>query len=380
MSRSVVYIIDSLDALDDSLQLNLLVAEMRRSGDWETHVAVIAPLSDSSNPLIGLDVKIHRLTDRPRSANSVTGVTAVLLAARALSRVLESARPDVVHTWGLTAQRCMGASKMMMNQSGAPDPKWIGSFVRKPEKSSFVASALDRLICKQLEKVFVPHECLKQSALETGFTEQQLVVVPNAAVALPVRNAAKDEMREKLLARIGLTGQTVIVAGTVADLIPSTRVKDLIWATDLLNCIRDDFHFVIFGDGHQRENLERFAHFTEAASHVHFLLPEEAEGLMGALDVYWHSHLLHPLPSPLLSAMASAVPVISVYGDGTEEVILHQQTGLAVNFGARDEFARWTKFLIEKPDAAQQLADQGKAHVWKQFPLEAMVAGYQPKL
>ena len=78
--------------------------------------------------------------------------------------------------------------------------------------------------------------------------------------------------------------------------------------------------------------------------------------------------------------MANAIPVISVYGEGTEETILHQQTGMAVNYGARDEFARWTKFLIEKPDAARRLADQGKAHVLEKFPLEKMVSEYLSKL
>jgi len=78
--------------------------------------------------------------------------------------------------------------------------------------------------------------------------------------------------------------------------------------------------------------------------------------------------------------MANAVPVISVYGDGTQEAILHQQTGMAVNYGARDEFARWTKFLIEKTDAARQLADQGKAHVLETFPLEEMVSAYRSLL
>ena len=375
MSRSIVYIADSLNTLDDSLQLKLLASELARSDDWEVHVAVIAPSSDEFNPLAEIDVKIHRLTEPTGSSNRGAGVTATLLAGTTLKRLLGSVRPNVVHTWGQTAQRCMGAA-VAMTKSGASKPKWISTFVRKPEKSGVVLSACDQHVCKQIEKVFVPHASLMPFVLETGFTKEQVVVAPNAAVALPTRDAT----REKLLERIGLTGTSTIVAGTVADLVPATRMKDLIWATDLLNCIRDDFHLVIFGDGHQRQNLQRFTSFTEAESHVHFLPPEEAEGLLGALDVYWHSHLLHPLPNPLLCAMANAIPVISVYGEGTEETILHQQTGMAVNYGARDEFARWTKFLIEKPDAARQLADQGKAHVLEKFPLEEMVAGYRSEL
>ena len=375
MSRSILYIIDAINTLDDSLQLKLLASELARSDDWEVHVAVIAPTSDAINPLAEIDVKIHRLTERTGLSNRDVGVTGMLLAARVLKGLLGSVQPNVVHTWGQTAQRCMGTARAMAN-SGTPKLKWISTFVRKPEKSGVVVSALDRYVSKQIETVYVPHASLMSFVLETGFTKEQVVVLPNAAVALPDR----DETREKLLQRIGLAGTSTIVAGTVADLIPATRMKDLIWATDLLNCIRDDFHLVIFGEGHQQQNLQRFASFTVAESHVHFLPPDEAGSLLGALDVYWHSHMLHPLPSPLLCAMASAVPVISVYGDGTEEIILHQLTGMAVNYGARDEFARWTKFLIEKPDAAGQLAGQGKNHVLEDFPLEEMTSGYLAEL
>jgi len=236
---------------------------MARSGEWEVHVAVIAPSSDALNPLAEVDVKIHRLTEGTGSSNRKVGVTATLLAGRALKRLLGSLQPNVVHTWGQTAGRCMGAAAAM-TKSGAAAPKWISTFVRKPEKSGVVVNALNQRIGQQVEKVFVPHESLKPSVLEVGFKEQQVVVAPNAAVALPDRDAT----REKLLEQIGLSGQSVIVAGTVADLVPATRMKDLIWATDLLNCIRDDFHLVIFGDGHQRQNLDRFASFTEARCRV----------------------------------------------------------------------------------------------------------------
>lgn len=378
MSRSILYIAESLNTLDDSLQLKLLASELALSDDWEVHVAVVAPSSEALNPLAEVDVKIHRLTERTGSSNRAVGVTAMLSAGHALKRLLGSIQPNVVHTWGQTAQRCMGAAMLAkaITKSGLRQPKWISTFVRKPEKSGVVTGALDGHVCKQLETVFVPHASLIPFVLETGFAKEQVVVAPNAAVALPKR----DVTREKLLERIGLAGTSTIVAGTVADLVPATRMKDLIWATDLLNCIRNDFHLVIFGDGHQRQNLQRFASFTEAESHLHFLPPDEAGSLLGALDVYWHSHLLHPLASPLLCAMANAIPVISVYGEGTEETILHQQTGMAVNYGARDEFARWTKFLIEKPDAARRLADQGKAHVLEKFPLEKMVSEYLSKL
>ncbi len=371
MSRSILYVADSLNSLDDSLQLKLLASELIRSEGWEIHVATISPPSAALNLFAEIDVKIHRLAE-PTGLSRCGEIAEILLAAGELKRLLDSVKPTVVHTWGQSAQRCFTAAKAMRKSTGS-HPKWISTFPCKLKKPGAVLGALDRRGLRQMEKVFVPHQSLKRSVVELGASDGKVAVAPNAAAALPDRESA----RTKLLERMGLAGTSSIVAGTAADLVPATRMKDLIWATDLLNCIRDDFHLVIFGDGHQRQNLNRFAGFTEAQTHVHFLPPEEAVGLIGALDVYWHSHLLYPLASPLLSAMASAVPVISVFGEGTQEIILHQQTAMAVNYGARDEFARWTKFLIEKPDAARQLAEQGKAHVLEKFLLEQMVSAYR---
>ena len=74
--------------------------------------------------------------------------------------------------------------------------------------------------------------------------------------------------------------------------------------------------------------------------------------------------------------MAAEIPAIAVYGEGTDEIIRHQETGFAVNFGARDEFARWTKFLIEKPNESKIMARQGRELVERMFPSKSMVDDY----
>ena len=47
--------------------------------------------------------------------------------------------------------------------------------------------------------------------------------------------------------------------GAVGRLWPQKRLKDLIWAADLLKSTRDDTHLLIVGDGPQRWRLERYA-------------------------------------------------------------------------------------------------------------------------
>ena len=74
--------------------------------------------------------------------------------------------------------------------------------------------------------------------------------------------------------------------------------------------------------------------------------------------------------------MAAATPVISVLGNGTSDLIRHQETGFAVNFGARDEFARWTKYLIEQTEPANQLSLQGKCFATNNFSVDALIEAY----
>jgi len=75
-------------------------------------------------------------------------------------------------------------------------------------------------------------------------------------------------------------------------------------------------------------------------------------------------------------AMHCGVPAISVYGPGTADVIGHQETGFAANFGARDEFARWTKYLLEQTESGNQLARQGKESLVGKFTVEQTAAGW----
>ena len=77
-----------------------------------------------------------------------------------------------------------------------------------------------------------------------------------------------------------------------------------------------------------------------------------------------------------MSAMAKGIPAISVFGPGSKEIIRHQETGFAVNFGARDEFARWTKYLIEQEESGKQLARQGQTFVQSNFEESKMVDSY----
>ena len=78
----------------------------------------------------------------------------------------------------------------------------------------------------------------------------------------------------------------------------------------------------------------------------------------------------------MLYAMKHSVPVISLLGETTEDLVLPLQSALATNYGARDEFARWAKYVIEVPEAAVKIGAQGKRHVENMFRDQAAPDAY----
>jgi len=188
-------------------------------------------------------------------------------------------------------------------------------------------------------------------------------VVP---LAIRQENADHIQCKQRLLQTIGREGQDIVLVGSVADYEPRTRLKDLIWATDLLSCIRDDVHLMLVGSGWQKAGLLRFLAPTDA--NVHFVPEQDLESHhLAGLDVFWQSHCIQPLPAAMMLTMSFGVPVISVAGPGLTELVRHQQTGMIVNVGARNEFARWTKFMIENQPLARQLGIQGQQHVLTRY-------------
>jgi glycosyltransferase involved in cell wall biosynthesis len=279
-----------------------------------------------------------------------------------------------MHAW------CQPAERVAL--AAATEFESIRKFVTELHirpSTNMTMEAIDQRLGQTVQQYFVPHEEVKKKLVSQQYPENKISIVPNAIASNAIGSSTPNrEIARRKLIQLGGLGDQVRLAGAVAPLVPRSRIKDLIWATDLLTCIRNDFHFFIFGRGSQRERLERFAAQTEAKAHIHFIDSElHAFELIPGLDFFWQSHLNEPLPSAMHHAMLNSVPVISVYGPGTSKSITHQETGFAANFGARDEFARWTKYLLEQTESGSQLALQGKESLQDKLNVEAMADGYR---
>lgn len=368
MQRRILFITPSLNLPADSSQLQLLAAGLANR-QFDVHVAAICDPVGSPERIP--QATIHSLgIGRPQSPRRAP-YQAIELAA-AIRNLLESLRPDIVHSWDADARlEIAWASKPF---SSVPRIETISS-IGGPHH--LIRQMVRNQIAPHENSVVVPHESLIEHLVDAGCTKKQIAVIPPAVCCVP--KLGRTEAKERLTKLLELPDSSYL-ATTFAPLQPRFRLKDLVWATDLLTCIRNDFHLLIVGRGEQKTRLRKFASQTEAGSHVH-ILDEPPEALTVAdlffgSDVYWNANLNTPLASSMLQSMAAATPVISVLGNGTSDLIRHQETGFAVNFGARDEFARWTKYLIEQTEPANQLSLQGKCYATNNFSVDALIEAY----
>ncbi|MDB2525436.1 glycosyltransferase family 4 protein [Mariniblastus sp.] len=371
MNYRILFTIESLFELGPVEELKILTEALSTRG-CDVQIAVLGEHRSEANQWIESGIKIHVLNKDDRTPlHSFRDCFSIVPELR---KLIHSLSPDLVHAWcGQAELLTLIATRNLPLTQPLPFKHLISTRLASPRELGFRQQIFENYLGdNQNFTTVVPHASIKTKLIERGKLESQIEIIPNSATSQPV--AKKTSVRETLRKQLGLPPNSYL-AGTVAPLVHRSRLKDLIWATDLLTCIRHDFHFLIVGNGPQLSRLQRFASLTEAASHIHFIRHPEPSLIQG-LDFYWHPHFQEPISANLLAAMAAEIPAIAVYGEGTDEIIRHQETGFAVNFGARDEFARWTKFLIEKPNESKIMARQGRELVERMFPSKSMVDNY----
>lgn len=358
MSRRILFVVRSLFPGGDAYQLRLLTSPLVAQG-WDVHVVVTHQAPGEHH---GFDpqVSIHDISQR---TDRVSGK-----AAR-LRRAVQRLNPEIIHSWDLESARTSHLATVGMKRER------ISTLLEIPPRQDLWFRMASKRVSRRT-RLTVCHAMIAHHLFEHDFVDRidQAVIVPNAA---PTAFPGLSNAREELLVRMGIENPEALVITAIADFTPRTRLKDLIWAASLLNCVQYDVHLLIFGSGPQRPKLKTYMDRTQSHRYVHLLNHSPlVELALAGSQVYWHSHLTRPTPTELMMAQSNGVPAVSVLGPGTDELVLHQQTAFATNYGARDEFARWTKYVLEQAEPTHQLVIQAQTHLQATFPLNAMTAPY----
>ncbi len=354
MKRRVLHIIPTLDRAGAEKQLTLLAGGLSRN-DFDVHVCAITRGGPLAADLARQNVPLTIIGKQWKFDPA---------AYWQLRRHIGRLKPDFVHTWMFTANAYGRAAAL-----GAGVRHIVASERCVDPWKMWHHLAIDRHFAKRTARIVVNSRGVQEFYVEHGLPADKFRLIPNGIGPA----AASTVSREELLAELNLPPNARLM-GAVGRLWPQKRIKDLIWATDLLKVIRDDAHLLIIGDGPQRQILERYRRMCQLEDKVHFLGErDDVARLMPHFDLLWLASGYEGLPNVVMEAMSCGVPVVATDIWGNRELVVHDQTGYLTPVGDRASFARFAHKILENPELAARMGAAGKQRMASEFTIGAMV-------
>lgn len=137
-------------------------------------------------------------------------------------------------------------------------------------------------------------------------------------------------------------------------------------------------HFVVVGDGPEREIIEAEIRRLDLQAHFHLLgNRRDTPAILAALDIFCLTSLNEANPVSILEAFACGLPVVSPDVGSIKESVLHGRTGLLTTPQSDTATADALKQLLDNPELARQMGNAGRHWVSQQWALDVMVCGYE---
>ena len=353
--RRIVHVIPTLDEGGAEKQLCLLAAGLPQD-QFDVRVCVLTRTGPRESTLQAARVPVIPI-QKQRKID--------LSAWLRLRKVLRELQPDLVHTWLFAAnaygrQAALAAGCRHVIASERCVDRW----------KTWVHFAIDRRLSRKSDCIIANSNAVKDFLVQHRIAADRVKVIRNG---IELAEPAGDHDRLELRRQLKLPADSNVIVA-VGRLWPQKRYKDLIWAADLIKCIRDDTHFIIVGDGPQRLALQRYTEQVEILDKVHFLgHRSDAEELIRRADLLWCGSEYEGASNAVLEAMASGTPVIATDIDANRELLEHQKHGILFPVGDRASLAKWSQHLIEHPEERSRLAQAARQRVARQFSVSRMI-------
>lgn len=207
------------------------------------------------------------------------------------------------------------------------------------------------------------------------FPEEKVNVIPNGVDTYRFRSLPDSGLAVRT--KLGIS-PTAPVCGIVAALRPEKNHTLFLRAAALAAKHRPDAHYIIVGEGPERDKLERVAIEAGVGSSVHFVGSRaDIPQVLSAFDVFSLTSHNEANPVSILEAMACEIPVVSTDVGSVSESVSEGETGCLVKPGAAEALAdRWVKLFADRT-LARSYGAAGRASVEAKWSLDRMVEGYE---
>lgn len=356
----ILHIIPTLVRGGAEKQLTLLATGLAANG-WDVHVCVLTHTGPWEETLRQAGVPLTFIDKRWKIDP---------FAYRRLKKEIQRLQPDVVHTWlfaansyGRQAAFAAGVKHVVAGER-CVDP-WKGT----------LQLVIDRYLARRTERIVTNSSGARDFYVSKGLPAAKFTIIPNgiAPFAPPVQAIS----REPLLRTLGVPENARLVAA-IGRLWPQKRVKDIIWAADLIQCVREDVHFLVIGDGPQRRRLERYAEQCHVSERIHFLGERsDVPSLLPHLDLLMLASSYEGQSNAIMEAMSAGLPVVATNIPGNRDLVVPDETGLLVEVGDRASLAQKVLMILNDATLAGRLGSAGKARILSEFSMERMVERHE---
>jgi len=203
---------------------------------------------------------------------------------------------------------------------------------------------------------------------------RRAINVYNAIAIDRFENVYVDKSGKKSSLGIPLNAPVIGSVGRLAD---QKGYCFLIDAALLVLKKHPDVYLLLVGDGPLTEDHKAQAHHLGIDSHVIFAGPRtDVEELLRIMDVFVSSSLWEGLPTVILEAMISRIPIIATDIPGTNELIHHDVNGWLVPPADPYKLAEAIDLFLCNPDLGQSFVPNAAKTV-ESFTIDSIARTYE---
>ena len=198
---------------------------------------------------------------------------------------------------------------------------------------------------QKCQHIIIPSESMKDFLVREYGLEERYTVVPTGTNLEPFLAADGKSLRQEK----GWQDETILIS--VGRLAAEKNWETLLQAFAKVYSEHPDVRLILIGDGPARESLQTLATELGIAERVTFTgsLPfEEVPAYLKAADVFSFASITETQGLVTIEAMAAGLPVVSVDGSGTRDIVEHGKQGFLVENDA-DALANGLNQLLSDP-------------------------------
>jgi len=211
-----------------------------------------------------------------------------------------------------------------------------------------------------------------------GIEERKIRIIPNGVDAGRFHPAGSEDERGALRSALSIPASRFVVV-IVAGLRPEKNHGMLLDAAARIRARRDDFLFLVVGEGPEAERLQRRSRELSLGDAVRFMgRRDDVPAILSGADasVLCSHPVVETFPLAVLEAMSSGLPVVASDVGAVREMILDGEEGYIISPGDVEALAESLVALADAPDARRRMGIKGRERVVRDFTVEGMVGRY----